>query len=195
MKNIACFCIPAHGHTNPMIAVAAALVKRGNRVRFYSFREFEEKITATGAEFVACDAFLPEVTDAQLARLKKVSTTEMSIQDIRSTLRMDSFLTAEFAAFKPDVVFTDSVCFWGKLSAMKHHVPMVVSTSTFAFNSMSSTYMKHSFGEMLDLMGGMPRVGRELKTLQPYGYDVKNVMTLVQNDNRTDTVVYATREY
>ncbi|MDO4483486.1 MAG: hypothetical protein Q4C54_03335 [Clostridia bacterium] len=62
MKNIACFCIPAHGHTNPMTVVAAALVKRGNRVRFYSFRAFEEKIKATGAEFVPCDEFLPEVS-------------------------------------------------------------------------------------------------------------------------------------
>lgn len=195
MKNIACFCIPAHGHTNPMTVVAAALVRRGNRVRFYSFREFEGKITAAGAEFVPCDEFLPEVNARQMARLMKVSTTEMSLQDIRSTVRMNSFLDAEYASFKPDVVFTDSVCFWGKLSAMKHRVPMVVSTSTFAFNSLSSSYMKHSFGEMLDILGGMPRLSRELKKLKPYGYDVKNVMSLVQNDNSTDTVVYASREY
>ena len=44
MKRIACFCIPAHGHTNPMLPVAEELVRRGNAVRFYSFREFEEKI-------------------------------------------------------------------------------------------------------------------------------------------------------
>ena len=44
MKNIAFFCIPAHGHTNPMLPVASELVKRGNKVRFYSFDEFKEKI-------------------------------------------------------------------------------------------------------------------------------------------------------
>ncbi len=32
MKRIAFFCIPAHGHTNPMLPVAAELVKRGNSV-------------------------------------------------------------------------------------------------------------------------------------------------------------------
>ena len=51
MKKIAFFCIPAHGHTNPMLPVAAQLIKRGNSVRFYSFNEFKEKITATGAEY------------------------------------------------------------------------------------------------------------------------------------------------
>lgn len=30
MKKIAFFCIPAHGHTNPMLPVASELVKRGN---------------------------------------------------------------------------------------------------------------------------------------------------------------------
>ncbi len=61
MKKIACFCIPAHGHTNPMLPVAAELVRRGNIVRFYSFGEFEKKISATGAEFISCDSFFAKV--------------------------------------------------------------------------------------------------------------------------------------
>ena len=92
MKKIACFCIPAHGHTNPMLPVAAELVRRGNVVRFYSFSEFEKKITATGAEFISCDSYLPELTEQEEKGLKSVSTTEMTIQDIRITLRMDAFL-------------------------------------------------------------------------------------------------------
>ena len=58
MKKAAFFCIPAHGHTNPMLPVAAELVRRGNIVRFYSFKEFKEKIKATGADFISCDSFL-----------------------------------------------------------------------------------------------------------------------------------------
>ena len=111
MKKIACFCIPAHGHTNPMLPVAAELVRRGNVVRFYSFSEFEKKITATGAEFISCDSYLPELTEQEEKGLKSVSTTEMTIQDIRITLRMDAFLDGEFRTFQPDVVYTDSVCF------------------------------------------------------------------------------------
>lgn len=195
MKRIACFCIPAHGHTNPMLPVAAELVRRGNAVRFYSFDAFAEKIRATGAEYVSCDAFLPPLTPRQEAGLKRVSTTEMTLQDIRITLEMDAFLTREFACFRPDVVYTDSVCFWGKLSAWKHRVPMVVSTSTFAFNQLSSAYMKNSPREMADLLFGLPRIAKALRQLQPLGYPKTGALALVQSDNQTDSVVYTSRRF
>ena len=156
MKKIAFFCIPAHGHTNPMLPVAAELVRRGDAVRFYSFDEFEAKIKATGAEFVSCTRFLPEMTKEEEEAVKNISTTEMTIQDIKITIRMNDFLEEEFKTFQPDVVYTDSVCFWGKLNAWKHNVPMVVSTSTFAFNQMSSKYMKQSAAELGDMIFGLP---------------------------------------
>lgn len=195
MKKVAFFCIPAHGHTNPMLPVAAELVKRGNAVRFYSFDEFEKKIRDTGAEFISCDSFLPELSEREEAGLKNVSTTEMTIQDLRITLSMNDFLDREFQSFRPDAVYTDSVCFWGKLNAWKHNVPMVVSTSTFAFNQISSEYMKNSPKEMADLIFGLPRVSKELKKLEPYGYHVKGIFSLVQSDNHTDSIVYTSRRF
>ena len=195
MKKVAFFCIPAHGHTNPMLPVAAELVERGNTVRFYSFDEFEDKINATGAEFISCDAYLPKLTEQEEAGLKNISTTEMTLQDIRITLRMDSFLDKEFKTFKPDVIYSDSVCFWGKLNAWKHHVPLVVSTSTFAFNQLSSQYMKNTPKELADMILGLPRVSKELKTLEPYGYHVKGALSLVQSDNQTDSIVYTSRRF
>ena len=200
-KRIAFFCIPAHGHTNPMLPVAAELVRRGHTVRFYSFGgtgglpDFSEKIRKTGAEFVPCDAYMPAVSAEEVAGLKRVSITEMNVQAIRITLAMDAFLDAEFKTFRPDVVYTDSACFWGKLNAWKHHVPMVVSTSTFAFNQLSSTYMKHPPAEIADMVFGLPRIGKALKSMEPYGYRVKNPLTLVQSDNKTDSVVYTSRRF
>lgn len=195
MKKIAFFCIPAHGHTNPMLPVAAELVRRGHAVKFYSFGDFKTKIESTGAEFVSCDAYLPKLSKEEEEGLKKVSTTEMSIQDIRITLAMNGFLEEEFRSFSPDVVYTDSVCFWGKLNAWKFNVPMVVSTSTFAFNQLSSKYMKNSPAEMADMIFGLPRISKELKTLEPYGYKVKGVLSLVQSDNQTDSVVYTSKYF
>ena len=195
MKKIAFFSIPAHGHTNPMLPVAAELVRRGNTVRFYSFDVFENKIRATGADFVSCEAFLGKLTEKEEAGLKNVSTTEMTIQDIRITLQMDAFLDEEFKTFQPDVVYADSVCFWGKLNAWKHHVPLVVSTSTFAFNRMSSRYLKNSLKETADMIFGMPKIAKELKKLEPCGYKVKNALSLVQSDNETDSVVYTSERF
>lgn len=195
MKRVAVFCIPAHGHTNPMLAVVRELVARGDEVRFYSFGEFREKIERTGAAFVNCDQYLPELSAKEEESLKKVSSTEMAIQDIRITAAMDAFLHGEFTSFKPDVVFTDSVCFWGKLNAWKYDVPMVVSTSTFAFNQVSSSYMKNSPGEIAGLILGLPRVSRELNKLKAMGYKVKGLFSLIQSDNQTDSIVYTSKRF
>lgn len=193
--NIAFFCIPAHGHTNPMLPVANELKARGNSVRFYSFEDFREKIEKTGAEFISCDAFLPKLSAKQQSKLMEVSTTEMTIQDLEITKKLSGFLDKEVKEFKPDVIYTDSVCFWGKLTARKYSIPMVVSTSTFAFNRFSSQYMKYSAREMADLMFGLPKLNKELRKLEPYGYHVKSILSIVQNDNTTDTVVYTSRRF
>ena len=195
MKKIAFFCIPAHGHTNPMLPVAAELVKRGNTVRFYSFDEFGEKIMKTGAEFISCERFLGALDQRAEERLKAVSGTEMTMRSILITKNMDSFLAEEMASFCPDVIYTDSVCFWGKLTAWKHQIPMVVSTSTFAFNQLSSSYMKYSGKELCDMIFGISKIAKGLKELKPLGYVVKNPLDLIQNDNDTDTVVYTSRAF
>ncbi|MBQ6365087.1 MAG: glycosyl transferase [Oscillospiraceae bacterium] len=195
MKKIAVFCIPAHGHTNPLLPVVTELVHRGDQVRFYSFEEFREKIEKTGAEFISCDRFLDELSAGEAAGLKAVSSTEMTIQDIRITINMTDFLQEEFGTFKPDVVFSDSVCFWGKLNAWKYKVPLVISTSTFAFNKMSSGYMKQSPREIVGLITGMPRVNRELKKLRKLGYRFKGLLSLVQSDNVTDNIVYTSEKF
>lgn len=195
MKKIMFFCIPAYGHHNPTLPVVTELVKRGNAVRYYSFEEFREKVTATGAEFYPCDGFLPPLSKEQETAVKNVSTTEMSIVDLQTTGRMDGFLKEQVEQFRPDVIVSDSVCFWGKLTARKYGIPLVVSTTTFAFNKYSSQYMKSSFSEVWDLIRGSGRVKKELKALEQYGYHEKSIMPLVQSDNYTDSIVYATKAY
>ena len=165
MKNVMIFCIPAHGHHNPLFPVAKELVSRGDAVRFYSFNEFREQVEATGASFVGCDEYLAEVSDEIITGEETMSTTEMTIVDLQTTVRMDSFLEKEVEEFHPDVIVTDSVCFWGKLTAGKYKIPMVVSTTTFAFNRHSASYMKNSFAEIMDLIKGQKRINAELKNL------------------------------
>ncbi len=58
---------------------------------FIRLTNLKSKIEATGAEFVSCDFYLPELTEKEEAGLKSVSTTEMTIQDIHITLAMNDF--------------------------------------------------------------------------------------------------------
>lgn len=41
MSKIAFFSIPAHGHTNPTLAVVKELIETGNTVRYYSYNMFK----------------------------------------------------------------------------------------------------------------------------------------------------------
>ena len=189
------FCIPAHGHTNPTLEVVRELVRRGHAIRYYSFEEFREKIEDTGACYVSCDAYLTPLDRESEKRMRRVSTTEMSVRSFEITARMDGMLTGEIASFRPDLIVSDSACFWGKLAAMKHGLPMVCSTTTFAFNRDSARYMKSSFRETADILLGLPRVARAMQALRPLGYAVKSPLDIVQNKNDTDTVVYTSERF
>lgn len=189
------FCIPAHGHTNPTIEVVRELIKRGHEIRYYSFEEFREKIEDTGACFISCDACLTPLDRESEKRMRRVSTTEMSVRAFELTARMDGMLSKEIADFRPDLIVSDSACFWGKLTAMKHKLPMVCSTTTFAFNRESAKYMKSSLRETADILLGMPRVNRAMQALKPLGYEVKSPLDIVQNKNDTDTVVYTSARF
>ena len=189
------FCIPAHGHTNPTLEVVRELVRRGHAIRYYSFAEFREKIEDTGACYVSCDAFLTPLDRESERRMRRVSTTEMSVRSFEITARMDGMLAGEIAEFQPDLIVSDSACFWGKLTAMKHSLPMVCSTTTFAFNRDSASYMKSSFRETADILLGLPRVMRAMQALRPLGYEVKSPLDIVQNTNDTDTIVYTSKRF
>lgn len=189
------FCIPAYGHTNPTIEVVRELTQRGHEVRYYSFEEFRDKIEGAGADFVSCDAYLPEIDAKTERKLHEVSTTEMSVQSFRITAILDPIISQDVTSWRPDVIVTDSACFWGKLTALKFDLPWVCSTTTFAFNEHSAKYMRQSISEIADMVFGLPRMNREIRKLRAMGYHVKSFLDIVQNKPDDDTIVYTSRTF
>ena len=189
------FCIPAFGHTNPTIEVVRELKRRGHEVFYYSFEMFREKIEGTGAEFISIESFLPSIDAMSEERIRNTSTTEMSVVSFEITAALDPFLEKEVQRIEPDLVISDSACFWGKLTAEKYHLPMICSTTTFAFNQYSAKYTKYSLRELGDMIFGLPKVNRAAKKLEPLGYHVKSTLDLIQNKPDTDTIVYTSRKF
>lgn len=189
MKHIAFFCIPAWGHTNPTVEVVRELTRRGCTVRYYTFAPFREKLEEAGAEVILCDDFLPPAPEDLNDRMGKdfALLIEM-VTD--TTLALDEKVMGEMAEFRPDVIVSDSVCFWGKLFAKKLGVPYVCSTTTFAFNQHTAKLMQPKGGELLRSVLGIPRISRCVKRLRKHGYQVEKFLDLIQNDNDTDTIVY-----
>lgn len=195
MSKIAFFSIPAHGHINPTIPVVAELVKRGHQVWYYSFLEFQEKIEAAGARFIACDEYLPQISQKELDRKAGKDFAALIEMVADTTIALDKKVCKELREIKPDCIVSDSLCFWGKLFAEKLEIPYICSTTTFAFNQHTAKLMKRSVKEIWKMIVGMPRINKRIKMLRNYGYKIKNFVSIVQNDNETDTIVYTSKKF
>ena len=140
--------------------------------------------------FIGCDGYDFDMEDKDNAdRVGKDQAFAVELL-VSSTLALDEMVTQKLGEIRPDVVVSDSVAYWGKLAAMKHGLPYVSSTTTFAFNRYSSRYMKHGFGETARMLLAMPRVNKQIRRLQEKGYPVRGILDIVQNDNDTNTIVY-----
>ena len=193
--NISFFCIPAHGHTNPTLAVVRELTARGHAVRYYTTDAFRAKVEAVGAVFVPFDAegARPGMTAADGARVATdLACSIKLIVDL--TLGADEWLGRELAEHRPDVIVGDSMAFWAKLAARKYGIPFVSSTTTFAFNRFSAKVIGQNGAGLLQFLLAQPKISRQLKRLRATGYAVKNVFDIISNDNETETIVYTSPE-
>lgn len=189
------FCIPAHGHTNPTLGLVKELISAGHEVFYFSFEQFREKIERAGAQFIPCDGYDFEMEDKENADRvgkDKAFATELLVS---STLALDEMTTEKLSEIKPDIVISDSVAFWGKLAAMKHGLPYVCSTTTFAFNRYSAAYMKETPWDIVKMLFSMPRINKQISRLREKGYPVKGILDIVQNDNDTNTIVYTSKYF
>ncbi len=192
---VAWFCIPAHGHTNPTLGVVKELTSEGHQVYYFSFEMFREKLEQAGAVFIGCDGFdfdMEDKDNADRVGKDKAFATELLVS---STLALDDMTTKVVGEIRPDVIVSDSVAFWGKLVAMKHHLPYVSSTTTFAFNRYSAKYMKETPWDIAKMLFAMPKISKQIRRLQEKGYPVKGILDIVQNDNETNTIVYTSKYF
>ena len=195
MSQIAFFGFIAHGHTNPTLGVVRELTARGHHVRCYSFEPFRDTITAAGAEFIPCDAFLPpQPAPSAAARLGKdlAFSTQLLVD---TTLALDGSLLADLQACRPDCIVADSMALWGKAAALKLGIPFVCSTTTCAFNKYAAKALGHQSSGLFSLLRAMPKVQKQLKRLQNAGYPIKNILDILQNDDSVPTVVYTSPEF
>ena len=196
MSKIAFFCIPAHGHTNPTLEVVKKLIHQGHEVRYYSYECMREKIEATGVEYISCDDydFEQKLTPADGKRIAEDMSFAIEIL-VNSTLAMDAALLEQIKQWNPDCIVADSMALWGKLIAKKLNIPFVSSTTTFAFNKESAKVMKGSLKDLFKVLIQMGKANKHIKRLRENGYDIKNVLEIIQNDNDTNTIVYTSPEF
>ncbi|MBQ5673993.1 MAG: glucosyltransferase, partial [Lachnospiraceae bacterium] len=188
--------IPAHGHTNPTLGVVRELVERGHEVWYYSYNMMKEKIETAGAKFISCDEYDTEMKldpkDATRVGKDLAFSTKILVN---TTLALDDKVCKDMEQLQPDCIVADSMAVWGKAVALKLGIPFVSSTTTFAFNQHSAKIMKQSIGELFGMIFSMPKIQKDIKRLQDKGYPVKNILDIIRNDDKTDTIVYTSPEF
>ncbi|MCM1101832.1 MAG: glucosyltransferase [Clostridium sp.] len=196
MSKIVFFCIPAHGHTNPTLGIVRELTGRGHEVWYYSYNSFREVIEAAGAKFIACDEYDMErrVRPEDTARIGRDIAFSTHIL-VETTLALDDRICKDLERLQPDCIVADSMAVWGKALALKMGIPFVSSTTTFAFNKESAKIMRQGLGDLFRMLRAMPKVNRDLKRLQDKGYPIRNILDILQNDDRTDTIVYTSAQF
>lgn len=190
MSKIVFLSIPAYGHTNPTLGVVRELLARGHQVWYYSYSPMEQQIRQSGAQFVSCDAYDPQLhlSEADSARLS--SDLAFSTHLITEmTLALDSAILRDMEALAPDCIVGDSVAFWAKLIAQKLDIPYVCSCTTFAFNCYSAHILPQQ-GSLFSLLKALLASGKDCKRLRARGYPVKNALSIISNSNDTRTIVY-----
>ena len=192
---IAWFCIPAHGHTNPTLGLVRELCSAGHEVYYFSFEMFKDKITDTGAVFIPCDSYGDMEQDDEAAEKVAKDTAFAAKVMVDATLALDEFIAEKINELKPDIIVSDSVAYWGKLAALKHKIPYICSTTTFAFNRYSAGYMKQGIGQLFKMLLSIPKINAQMKRLTDNGYPVKSFLDIVQNDNETNTIVYTSKMF
>lgn len=120
--------MPAHGHVNPTLAVAAELVARGHEVTYLLPDEYRAVVTATGATVAGFDWQSPEpppmTADSGLA-------LRMTFERLMDTAEQVATPLLELHdRLRPDVVVGEPMSLWGSLLAAARSVTTVqLSTS------------------------------------------------------------------
>ena len=125
-QHIAICNIPALGHVNPTLPLAAELVARGHRVSYATAARRAPEIEATGATLVPYRTTRPAESDPSMVlpdRETYLAHTMVNfIEEAEHTLPQ---LDAAFAADPPDVVLYDRLSFAGRIYAIRHGLPSV----------------------------------------------------------------------
>jgi MGT family glycosyltransferase len=119
--------LPEHGHMNATYPLVQELVRRGERVIYYTTEPFRRPVEAAGAEFAA----YPEAFQAPVhtGGLYSVMAFLMGYAE-----RVLPALLKRLSDNPPDYLLIDSMCIWGNLLSQVTGIPAVMMSSVFVPN-------------------------------------------------------------
>jgi UDP:flavonoid glycosyltransferase YjiC (YdhE family) len=128
MARVLFTCLPGYGHLFPMLPIAHALQRRGNRVRVASSASFGEVVRSSGVESVAVGVDWtesePGVAFPGFTDLGPVGQAKLFASEVGRAAASD--LLDLFAHDRPDVMVCDNWDFGGWTAGLRAAVPTVM---------------------------------------------------------------------
>lgn len=116
------FNIPFHGHVNPTLPLIQELVKRGDKLTYFSTGAFEERIRATGADYRGYEHLYTFEGSRKVshivhhARLVAEATYAL-LPQVLSAVEQE----------RPDYMMFDMSAPWGEIASRRFNIPAVAS--------------------------------------------------------------------
>lgn len=130
MSTVVFYSTPAYGHINPTLPLIKELIKKGEKVVYYSTQVFKNKIVSTGAEY---REYIHLENCDTIAAGKNLALLYLMIA--QATKEMLPSLLSEIQDIDPDYIIHDALCMWGRHIAVITGKPVINSITTFAFSS------------------------------------------------------------
>jgi MGT family glycosyltransferase len=168
--------IPAHGHTNPTLAVMQELVARGHTVLYYNAESFRAKLEPTGVDFRPYPEPMPTEREVSEAMHTIIDASLMLSQ---MGERLSPFLIREMQREQPDLILYDSVAMAGYIAARTLKIPRICFLTHFVLDGSQRAL---GFGTlarfMLSAVPHLPTlIGWKRRMAQQYGKQVAGGIT------------------
>lgn len=122
--------MPAAGHVNPTLPVVTELVGAGVDVVYLCDAEFEDRIRATGADFVPYPGGV--LTSRDIAEATRAGSSVGVVGKVlRACSALVPFVVEQARALGPTALMHDSNALWGRLGATTLGLPTVSFMTTF----------------------------------------------------------------
>lgn len=163
--NIVIFNVPTSGHVDPTFPLAAELVKRGHQVSYFLTPEYQQKVLATGANFLET----PGISEGYFDEVSRLfNPLRLAAQLLSTSVDLLPQLSKQLGELEPDLVIYDSMCPWGRIGARLAGVPAIASMSLL---ELPPSYLRKS-GQLGAVLKLVPRF---LPWIGPYRSAVRQL--------------------
>ena len=190
MATLVFFNHPAYGHTNPTLPLVTELVRRGERVSYYSSEDFQQAIEQTGATFRSYGETFP--FDAARASENQFTVFLEHLQASKLILeRLLPYIRAE----RPDAILYDQLAVWGPYLAQILNAPTICSVSMFVITPRMLLSDPAQIRNRL-ISGSLVQQMRTLAAQISATYHVRNVSIFDMANNQGQlNIVYTSRAF